>query len=109
MRDGVDPAAQPGTAKRRPRTLGLRQPVCYGVKRDGMMAQPAMAAFDLDVFRAGTLTLHAALPGDDAIAATEDGRCRHWRRRRHLLHAGPVFDAAATEALVQPPRVAGPR
>src|SRR5258707_13009452 len=72
-----------------------------------MMAHAAMAALDLDVHGAGRWLFHAALPGADAIGASESrgGRHRGWSRNRpaepRLLFVG----AAAARHLIYPPGI----
>ena len=55
------------------------------------MAEPAMAAIDLDVLDLGVLVVEAGLPGADAIRAAEDRGGRHGRRlrqrTRHMMVA----------------------
>src|SRR5256885_15652074 len=71
---GIDEAAQAAAVERLPTALGLREPVRDRVQHDRVVAEPAVAALDLDVFRRRTFALEAALPGDDAVAAAEDRR-----------------------------------
>src|SRR5258707_10894811 len=102
---GVDQAAPAAAVERRPLAFGLGQTIGDGIDDGGMMANAAMAAFDLDVLGAGGWFFHAAPPSADAIGAAEDrgGRHRRCRRNRSAEPRILVVGAAAARHLVDAP------
>src|SRR5216683_5664619 len=80
-----------GTVELLPLALGLGQPVGHGIDGGRMVAEPAMAAVDLDVLDLGALLVDAGLPGADAVGAAEDRGGRH--RRRLAERPGDVLVA----------------
>ena len=69
-----------GAVELLPLAFGLGQPVGDGIDGGRMMAEPAMAAIDLDVLDLLALLVDAGLPGADAVGAAEDRGGRHRRR-----------------------------
>src|SRR6185369_9145817 len=109
VRVGIDEAAQAAAVEALPLSLRLGEPVGDRIEHERVVAEAAMAAFDLDALRGRPRALETALPGDDAVAAAEDRSRRHRGRRLHVLAARVVVDLALADALVEPPRVARPR
>src|SRR5580704_6975884 len=80
-----------GAVELLPLAFGLGQPVGDGIDGGRMMAEPAMAAVDLDILDLGALLVDAGLPGADAVGAAEDRGGRH--RRRLAERPGEVLVA----------------
>src|SRR5260370_11799293 len=85
--------------------LWLGEAVGDGVDHRRMMAEPAVAAIDLDVLDLGPIPVQAGLPGANAVGAAEDGGRRHWRRLDQRLEQILVFDLAAAHDLIGAPGV----
>src|SRR5689334_9555772 len=92
VRVGVDDRAPAGAVERLPLSLALGEAIGDGIDHGGVMAHPAMAAFDLDALRLRGGLLHAALPGADAVGPAEDRRGRHrWGDGQRSAEARILF------------------
>ena len=87
--------------------LPTGQPVGDGEDGSRMMAETAMAAFHLDVFRDLAFTLDAVLPVADTIRAAVDrgggNRRRFGYRAAHMTLA--VIDLVAARIFIKPPGI----
>src|SRR5580704_16510942 len=102
-----DKALPAGAVELLPLAFGLSQAVGDGIDGGRMMAEPAMAAVDLDVLDLLALLVDAGLPGADAVGTAEDRSGGHRRRlaerSRDVLVA--VFDPLAGGELVDLPGI----
>jgi hypothetical protein len=96
----------PAAVERLPRSFGLGEAVGDGVDRGGVMAEPAMAPFNLDVLCQRAGALDAPRPGADTVRPTED---RGGRDRRRLGESGAKVAAAVVGALAAGHLIDSPR
>src|ERR1700677_3736537 len=103
----VDQRAPAAAVERLPRSFGLGEAVGDGVDSGGVMAEPAMAPFNLDVLCQRAGTLDAPPPGADTARPTEDrgGRDRRRLGERGAKVAAAVVGALAAGHLIDSPRV----